>query len=95
MIFYTLAQLLAYLVHLYSVLLLVYCILSWFPQSRYPGTLNKIYTFLQKIVNPYLSVFRRVIPPIGGTIDISPIIAMLVLEFATRIIISLLYSIAI
>jgi YggT family protein/cell division inhibitor SepF len=36
---------------------------------------------LAKLVEPYLGVFRRFIPPIGGVIDLSPIVALFALRF--------------
>ena len=41
---------------------------------------SKFGEILSKIVEPYLSIFRKIIPPIG-MIDISPIIALLALNF--------------
>ncbi len=51
--------------------------MSWLPNLRE----NFIGEFLTKLVEPYLSVFRRFIPPIMGMLDISPIIALFVLQF--------------
>lgn len=48
--------------------------------------MGKIYRFLGKIVDPFLNIFRKIIPPIGGTVDISPIIAIFVLEAAVNLI---------
>ena len=45
---------------------------------------------LGKLCDPYLDVFRRFIPPIGGMIDVSPIVALLVLQLATRFVVGLL-----
>jgi uncharacterized protein YggT (Ycf19 family) len=60
----------------YRILLIVYILLSFVPQGRY----SAIGTVLGKIAEPYLSVFRRIIPPIG-IIDFSPVVALFVLEF--------------
>ena len=43
---------------------------------------SSIGQFLGRICEPYLEPFRRIIPPLG-MIDISPIVAFLVLNFAT------------
>ena len=51
--------------------------MSWFPNAR--GT--SIGQFLAKICEPYLELFRKFIPPLG-MIDISPIVALLVLNLA-------------
>lgn len=52
-----------------------YILLSWFPQARE----SPIAQILSRLVEPYLSIFRF-IPPIG-IIDISPIIALIALQF--------------
>ncbi|MFZ4773267.1 MAG: YggT family protein [Chlamydiia bacterium] len=58
-----------------------YCImfrimLSWLPElRRYRFTY-----WLEQITNPYLNLFRNRIPLIGGTIDISPMVALFSLQ---------------
>ena len=60
----------------YSMLIFVYVMLSWFPTDR--GILADINTVLGKICDPYLNLFKRFIPPMGGMVDVSPIVAVLV-----------------
>ena len=71
-------SLLYLLVEFYSIALIVYILMSWFPGARE----SSIGTFLSNICEPYLEPFRKIIPPLG-MIDISPIVAILVLNFAT------------
>ncbi|MFD2612823.1 YggT family protein [Paenibacillus gansuensis] len=59
----------------YRYLIIAYVLLSWLPNVRD----SFIGELLGKIVEPYLSIFRRFIPPIGGMLDLSPIVAILVL----------------
>lgn len=66
------------LVHFYSVLILIYCLMSWIPRGA-SGWIEDIRSVLASICEPYLGLFRRIIPPIA-MIDFSPIIAILVLE---------------
>jgi YggT family protein len=73
----TLFYLLSQLFQLYSWALIIYILLSWFPNAR--G--SAIGQFLARICEPYLDPFRRIIPPLG-MIDISPIVAIMVLNFA-------------
>mgnify|MGYP001049295274 CR=1 FL=1 len=70
-------SLLQKLIQLYSYALIIYILMSWFPNAR--G--SSIGQFFAKICEPYLEPFRRIIPPIG-MMDISPIVAFLVLNFA-------------
>ena len=65
------------LMQIYSYALIVYILMSWFPNARD----TSIGRFLGSICEPYLEVFRRFIPPIG-MMDFSPIVAFLVLNFA-------------
>ncbi|MEH7093161.1 YggT family protein [Neobacillus vireti] len=66
------------LINLYSWALIIYILMSWFPNAR----ASWIGQFLARICEPYLEPFRKIIPPIG-MMDISPIVAFLVLNFAT------------
>ena len=72
----------------YSMLIFVYVMLSWFPTDR--GILADINTVLGKICDLYLNLFKKFIPPIGGMVDVSPIVALLVLQFGVRLLIGLL-----
>lgn len=82
------ANLIYTLADVYSMLIFVYVLLSWFPTDR--GILADINTVLGRICDPYLNLFRKFIPPIGGMVDISPIVALLVLQFGVRLILGIL-----
>jgi YggT family protein len=73
MIFYLLGQ----AINIYSWALIIYILLSWFPNARESG----FGQLLARICEPYLEQFRRFIPPLG-MIDISPIVAIIVLNLA-------------
>lgn len=60
----------------YGVLIIVYVLMSWFPVR---GMLYDVYRVLGSVCDPYLNIFRRFIPPIGQ-LDISPIVAFIVLQ---------------
>lgn len=62
---------------IYQYLVIAYVLLSWLPSARE----SFIGEILGKLVEPYLTPFRRIIPPIAGMIDISPIVALLALQF--------------
>jgi YggT family protein len=72
---------LAYLIHVcyvaYVILIVVRLISSWFPEWRS----HHIVHFVAYYTDPYLNFFRRLLPPIGGVLDISPVIAIFVLKF--------------
>lgn len=66
------------LFQIYYYMIIIYILMSWVPNLRE----NFIGELLGKLVEPYLAPFRRFIPPLFGMIDISPIIALIVLQFA-------------
>ena len=68
---------LAYTAQLFSYLLLIRVLLTWFPGIDWN---NGVLSSLSSITDPYLNIFRGVIPPIGG-FDISSLLAFLLLNF--------------
>jgi len=70
------ASLLSFL-NIYWVLLIVRILLSWFQTAEWAG---QIIAFLSPITDPYLNIFRSIIPPLGG-IDLSAIAALFLLQF--------------
>lgn len=75
------------LLRIYSFCIVVWCLSSWITVSN--DSFNRILEGIGKIVEPYLNMFRRVIPPISG-IDLSPIVALFVLNLVGRFVISTL-----
>lgn len=78
-----LLSLIVKLVDVYTMIIFVYVILSWFPQKQ--GFLADVDNALAKLCDPYLNLFKKVIPPIGGMVDISPIFAIIVLQLLVRV----------
>jgi uncharacterized protein YggT (Ycf19 family) len=72
-----LAQIVRAIGDFYAVLIIVYTLMSWFPIS---GTTYEIYAVLASLCEPFVSVFRRFIPAVGG-IDFSPWVAILAVQF--------------
>ncbi len=79
------ADLLNSLLTIYSWAILIRVLLSWVS----PDPFNPIVQFLVRVTDPYLELFRRIIPPIG-MMDISPIIALVVLNVAQRFLVKTL-----
>lgn len=77
---YEIYKIVGTLFQIYFYMILVYVLMSWLPNVRE----SFIGELLGKLVEPYLAPFRRFIPPIMGMIDISPIIALFVLQLAQR-----------
>jgi YggT family protein len=68
-----------------SLLILVRVLLSWFPVDHR----NPIVRVLYDVTEPILSPFRRVLPTIG-MMDLSPLAAMLVLQFLSSQVVPML-----
>ena len=66
----------------------MYIIMRWFP-LREGGIAYDIAVVLQSICEPFLHLFRRFIPPIGG-LDFSPVIAILALNLVAQFVISVI-----
>lgn len=62
--------------NIYYIMIFIYILLSWLPNVQD----SPVGVFLGRLVEPYLSVFRRFIPPIG-VLDLSPIVALFALHF--------------
>jgi YggT family protein len=67
----------------YTLLILLFIISSWI-RLPYSTWLNRIQRFLYDVCDPYLRLFRRVLPPIGP-LDLSPMVGVIVLIALDRI----------
>jgi YggT family protein len=70
-------------ISVYILLIFGYIITSWV-KLPYSPWLNRIQRFLYDVCEPYLRLFRRVLPPLGA-LDISPIVAVFSLIFLDRL----------
>jgi uncharacterized protein YggT (Ycf19 family) len=75
-------------ISVYILVILVYIITSWI-RLPYSPTLNRIQRFLFDVCDPYLRIFRRIVPPLGP-LDLSPMLAVIVLIVARELLNSLL-----
>jgi YggT family protein len=76
--------LLVSLLNLYGTLILIYVILGWFVMGNRGGALMDVYRMLGTLCEPYLGLFRRILPPVmigAGGLDLSPLIGLIVLQF--------------
>ena len=70
---------------------LIFCniLISYVPRMPYRPWLRSVLDFITDTTNPYLNVFRRLLPPIGGggfAFDLSPMLGILLLFLLQRII---------
>ena len=74
----------------YIILIFIRVLLSWIPRMPYNRFLSAAVDFVHQVTDPYLNLFRRFLPPLGGggfAIDISPILGIIVLFVAQALIV--------
>lgn len=81
-----LSSIIKVLFSVYSLLLIARVLISWFPEGRN----HPIVLFLGKITDPYLNVFKKFIPPIGGVMDLSPLVAFFALQLIETLLLRIL-----
>jgi YggT family protein len=77
----------------YIILIFIRVLLSWIPRMPYNRALHAVVEFVHQVTDPYLNLFRRFLPPLGGggmAIDISPIIAVIVLLVGQGVVVGLI-----
>ncbi|MGD1905077.1 MAG: YggT family protein [Leptolyngbyaceae cyanobacterium] len=74
------ASTLATFLNIYFVLLIIRILLSWFPNVDW---YNPPFSVISQLTDPYLNLFRSIIPPLGG-LDLSPILAFLLLQIVAQ-----------
>lgn len=66
------------LVLVYVVLIFINILLSWIPRIPYNRVLAAAIGFVKDVTDPYLNLFRRILPPVklggAGALDLSPIV---------------------
>jgi YggT family protein len=75
-------EVLQWMIFLYTAAVLVRILLTWFPATAW---VEKITTSLSVITDPYLNLFRNLIPPMGG-FDFSSILAVIVLNILQSVV---------
>ncbi|MBW4521702.1 MAG: YggT family protein [Scytolyngbya sp. HA4215-MV1] len=75
-------QALSTFLSIYTLLLVIRVLLTWFPNINW---YDQPFTTLSQLTDPYLNLFRSIIPPLGG-MDFSPILAFLVLQLITQMV---------
>ena len=71
-----------YLFYGYTLLIIARIMMSWMPAE---WQAHRLAQFVRFYTDPYLNFFRRIIPPVGGVLDLSPILGLFVLRFLENI----------
>lgn len=82
----TIGNLILDLFHLYSLIIIVRVVVSWVRVDPR----NQFVRILSAVTDPVLVPIQKVIPPIGGGLDISPIVAILLIQLLRKLIIGVL-----
>ena len=69
-------------IKLYLLLLFVRVLLTWFPNVDW---MAQPWVTLRQVTDPYLNLFRNLIPPLMGQIDFTPIFGFMVLQFLSQV----------
>lgn len=77
-----LATTLASFITIYMYLTIIRVLLTWFPNIDF---YKQPFSTLSQLTDPYLNLFRSIIPPLGG-IDISPMLAIFLLQIASGLV---------
>jgi YggT family protein len=76
------------LIRFYEILVVVWCVLSWFPMGS-GSLITDVRQVIDRIVGPFMHIFQRFIPPLGG-IDLSPVVAIFLLDCVRGLLVSIL-----
>ncbi|MGI8750242.1 MAG: YggT family protein [Thermoleophilaceae bacterium] len=77
----------------YTILVFIYVLLSFVPRMPYNRFLSAAVGFVNDVVEPYLRLFRRFLPPLKigpGALDLSPIVGIFVLQIVGNILVGLI-----
>lgn len=77
----------------YIVLIFARILISWIPRPPVTGPAGAVVEFLRQVTDPYLNIFRRFIPPVGGggmALDLSPIIGVVLLLILQGVVVGLI-----
>jgi YggT family protein len=75
--------------YFYYILIILRIFLTWIPNIDWDA---EPYRWLSSITDPFLNIFRGIIPPIGGMLDISPILAIVLLQILQGLIVGFLVN---
>ena len=79
------------LIAVYIIVIFVRILMSWLPRIPYNRWLSAFLDFVTSVTDPYLRAFRRVLPMVRlgpGAIDLSPMVATIVLIVVGQIVVS-------
>lgn len=76
----------------YIILVFLRVLMSWIPRLPENGFIQAVAGFIRETTDPYLNMFRRFLPPVGGgglSLDLSPIVGVFLLLIGQQVVVSL------
>jgi uncharacterized protein YggT (Ycf19 family) len=84
------ADFLSALIYVYTLLIILYIVVQLLFSAglrpSYSRTVDAVLTFLREVCEPFLRLFRRLIPPLGG-LDFSPLLAIIALQVINSVVV--------
>jgi YggT family protein len=77
----------------YIILIFLNVLSSWIPRMPYNPALRATLDFIKETTDPYLNLFRRFLPPLGGgglALDLSPMLGVIVLFILRSVVVNLI-----
>jgi YggT family protein len=90
---YDVADYVSALFIVYIILIFLNILISWIPRMPYNRPLRATLDFIKETTDPYLNLFRRFLPPIGGSsfaLDLSPMVGVILLFVLQAIVVRLI-----
>jgi YggT family protein len=75
----------------YLVLIFIRVLLTWVPRMPINPYLRAVVAFIERVTDPYLNIFRAILRPVGFggmALDLSPIVAIIVLYVVRGLVLS-------
>jgi len=86
----TVIEFIIFMLQIYMYIIIARALISWVSPDPY----NPIVQFLRMATDPVLRIFRKIIPPIGGAMDFTPMIVVFIIYFIIKLLSQLAYQMA-
>ncbi|MBK8295221.1 MAG: YggT family protein [Solirubrobacterales bacterium] len=76
----------------YIILIFIRILMSWVPKVPDNRALRAVLTFVKDTTDPYLNIFRRILPPVGAggmQLDLSPMVGVILLLIGQAVVVGL------
>lgn len=76
----------------YIILIFIRILLSWIPRMPLNPVIRAIVAFVHEVTDPYLNIFRRMLPPVragGMALDLGPMVGVIVLLVAQAVVVGI------